>query len=389
MRKTRLAFLAFASYFIVGVICMMIGSEMSGLILLYEKPIEKVVLIGSAFALGRVVPLPVIDKLVRKYGPLKIMFYGTIGILCYMVGLSIIPIYEAGFLLAFIGGIGMAVADACSPLLLSKAFPKSYSSSLSAGQAIYALGGFAISMMAGYMFNNGLPMYLCNILLSLVGVVSLFIIPKTRWEETAEEAQEEKVRPLYAKNTVLCFVLLGISSLVYCAICSTLGSYMTSWMEASGMSSSGASYVLSIFNLFSLFGSICFIFILRVMKEKTVLLVNCSISIFALLITVLTEDTSVYYITMAVVGFFIGVLFSILIALATRIGYEHISLSGAIIATAGGCGDILAPIVSSFLVKNNGVLIVFRYVIIMLVIMSVIALVISRMTREEEYANSK
>ena len=49
----KLAYLAFALYFLSGVVCMLIGSTMSSLVELYSQPLEKIVLFIGAFATGR------------------------------------------------------------------------------------------------------------------------------------------------------------------------------------------------------------------------------------------------------------------------------------------------------------------------------------------------
>ena len=71
-------------------------------------------------------------------------------------------------------------------------------------------------------------------------------------------------------------------------------------------------------------------------------------------------------------------------AIATRIGYEHISVAGSLVATAGGLSDILTPVVTGFLVGKLGVGFSFKYAIIMIVISIAAALVLRLNTTEKE-----
>ncbi|MBE6116688.1 MAG: hypothetical protein E7187_07720, partial [Erysipelotrichaceae bacterium] len=78
----KLAYLAFALYFISGVICMLVGSSMSSLVELYGRPLEKIVLFIGAFATGRTLSVYMIGKLAKK-DPMKVLFAGTALLMVY------------------------------------------------------------------------------------------------------------------------------------------------------------------------------------------------------------------------------------------------------------------------------------------------------------------
>ena len=389
MNRARLTYLAFAMYFITGVICMMIGAEMSGLTQLYHRPVESVVLIISAFALGRAVFAYPIGRLTERYGPLKVLFFGTVAILLYMMGVVLDNRFSLAFLYAFAGGIGMAVQDSACPLLLSRAFPADYSSALSAGQGLYGMGGFAIAFLAGLFLSKGLPLYSANLILSLIGLSMIVLIPFTAWKQGNTQVAEEKIEPLYAKNPKLCMCILGAACLIYCAICNCMASYMTSYIEALGFSQSDAANILTLYNLFSLAGSIAFVFILKRIKEKQILLFN-SLSVTILLSVMLyVKQLSFYYLAMALSGFAIGVLFSIIIALATRLYYEHIAIAGATIAMTGSAGDILAPVFSSLIIRKFGLPAIFNCIILLLIILTLLSFIVHCLIKEEKYGDSQ
>ena len=70
----------------------------------------------------------------------------------------------------------------------------------------------------------------------------------------------------------------------------------------------------------------------------------------AIVAALVINTVEAYFIGMFTAGFFLGVLFSVIVAVATRIGYERISVASSLVATAGGLSDILTPIVTGFLV---------------------------------------
>ena len=381
--RKKLAYLAFAMHFITGVICMLVGSSMSLLVDFFQKPVEKVVLLGSAFSLGRTLTVYFVGKLTEKYDPLKILFGGVCGVLAFMLGTVLIPNYYLAFVCAFLGGIGMSCQDTISPLILSRVFTKNYSSSLSAGQSLYGLGGFAISFMIGVMLHANMPFSMANIILSLIGISMLVIIPSTKWEGEGE-TEEEKVKPIKLKDPRPAKAMMCVIIILYCCTCSTLASYMTTIMESLGNSQEVSAYVLSAYNLCALLGSLAFSFILRKVSESAVLAFNSISTLIVFAITVLVNKSAMYFVGMSITGFFTGVLFSIIVAIATRIDYEHISVAGAYISMFGGLGDIITPVITGSLVSAYGVTVVNKVVIVLLLMMTALSVVIYIITREEK-----
>lgn len=382
MYHKQYAFLAFAMYFITGVICMMLGSAMTSLTDLYRRPVEQIVLIGSAFALGRMVSVVIIGKLAEKKDPLKILFLGVCFVLVYMIGIVALPVYHLGFVLAFLGGIGMSTQDAICPLLLSRANKEHYSSALSVGQAVYGIGGFAISILIGLFIARGLLFTYAFYLLSIVGVVMLFVLTRTKWVGQDEGEVNEKLTPLYADNRKMCMMILALSCFIYCVICNALGSYMTSYMEALGASRERSSYIIAVYNLFMVAGSVAFTFILRKISETKILLFNSVLSGFLLLVSILYQQLAVNTITMELIGFFMGVLFSLIIAIATRIDYEHISVASANMAIAGSFGDVVAPLATSRILSQFGIKSVYIFIFVLFLILSVSAFIVFKSARE-------
>lgn len=384
-----LACLAYGMYFVAGVVCMLLGSSMTNLTLLYNKPVEKIVLIGSAFALGRVFSAYLLGKLTEKIDVLKILFAGLCFFIVYLLGLVYLPNYYLAFALAFLGGIGMASLDAVCPLLLSHVFKDKYSSSLSFSQALYGLGGFAISFLTGVLLRLKLSFRVAYVILALISIFLLFLITKARFENNHEE-NKENIKPLYAKNKKLAILLLGVLCFLYCAVCNGIGYYLTSYIEFHYKSSSTASYMLASYNLFIVFGSIVFMFVLDKISERVVLAFNSVACLVFLILSMVVHKLSFYFLTMSIEGFFLGVLFSIIIAIGTRIDYKHIAVTGALIATMGSIGDIVTPLVSSYVVERYGVVVMLQYTTCIILVMTILSIIIYLLTKEEiNHGNSK
>ena len=140
---------------------MLVGSSLPQLVEMYGKPTETVVLMGSAYALGRVTTAYIMGRMVEKFGPIKVLLCGIILVSAYFVGVPTIHVFFVGLISAFLGGAGMATQDTVCPVLLSTAFKENYAGSLSAGQALFGLGNFATPFIIGVLLSAGTGFLLC------------------------------------------------------------------------------------------------------------------------------------------------------------------------------------------------------------------------------------
>ena len=73
-----------------------------------------------------------------------------------------------------------------------------------------------------------------------------------------------------------------------------------------------------------------FVVILRKVREQTVLLVNSVGGVAAIILMILVDQIPVYFACLAIAGFFLGVLFSVYVTIATRIDYKHVSRAASL-----------------------------------------------------------
>ncbi len=380
-----IAFLAFGMYFITGAICFLVGSSLTQLVELYGKGMDTVVLMGSSFAIGRVLTVGITGKMVEKKGPKLVLTVGIFFISAYLLGVAIIPNYYVGMACAFLGGIGMGTQDAVCPLLLSMSCKTNYSGALSAGQAFFGLGSFATPFLVGIMLSSEKPFYYAYYALLIVSVIMLVCIPFTKMQnQDQSEAAEEQVTPLYAKKQWLAYASILVACASYCAVTNAIGLYTTSFAESLGIPSASAAFMLTAYNVGCVIGSFIFVVVLRKVKEQTVLIVNCVVSFTVIVTALLVNNVIVYYVCFAVAGVFLGVLFSVVLAIATRIGYKRISVTSSYVATAGGASDILTPIITGVIVGSLGVGYAYYYALIMLLITAALGFVVKASTSEKE-----
>lgn len=385
-RNNRLiTFLAFGLYFMLGASALVVGSSLNHLMEVYGKGMDIVVLLGSSYALGRVSTVGLTGKLVEKVGPKAVYVIAILMTCAYFLGLALTANYYAGMVFAFLGGIGMGAEDAVCPLMLSVSCKKNYAGALSAGQAFFCIGGFVTPFLIGIMLTNALPFYYSYFLLTFVAIVLLACVPFVKLKlPSGSEQEEEYVKPLYAKRTWLAYAGVLLGCVCYCGATNVLTLYTSSFAENMGMSSANAAFMLTAYNVGGVVGSFAFIWVLKKIKEQVVLILNCVIGLAAIVLAILFNHATVYFICLFVAGIFLGVMFSLFIAIATRIGYKHISVSSSYVAIAGGVSDIMTPIISGSLVGILGVGCSFYYALVMVALMLGTSVLVSVVTSEKE-----
>ena len=179
------------------------------------------------------------------------------------------------------------------------------------------------------------------------------------------------------------FGAIIVGDIAYCAVVNGIMTYTSSFAESLGIASSTAAFMLTVYNVGCFVGSMAFVVILRKVREQTVLLVNSVGGVAAIILMLLVDQIPVYFACLAIAGFFLGVLFSVYVTIATRIDYKHVSRAASFMGTAGGGSDILTPVITGAMVGLWGVRIAYVYVIIMSAV-SILAAIVLRMNTSEE-----
>lgn len=387
MQKNQklIALLAFAMYFLTGAACIVVGSSLPHLVKLYGMELDKVVLLGSAYALGRLSTVYITGRMVEKFGPMKVLAGGVLMVAVFLFGLPTVVNYYAGMCFAFLGGVGMGAQDTVCPLLLSMVVKENYAGSLSAGQALFGLGSFATPFLVGVLLSGGKPFYYAYYILLIVPIVMLILIPFVKINSEAQtEAQEESVKPLYVKKASIAYIALFIVCAAYSAVVNTLGLYISSFAEGMGISPATSAFMLTVYNVGCVVGSFLFVIVLKKVSAQVVLLGNFVLSGTILTVALMINKSEMYFVAFFVAGFFLGVLFSVIVTIATRIGYKRISVASSLVATASGASDIFTPIVTGMVVGALGIHISIGYAIVMVLISAIASAILWANTTEKK-----
>ena len=396
MRKksTLITILAFGLYFLVGAAALLVGSSLTQLIGVYDRTMDAVVLLGSSFAIGRVSTVGLTGRLVEKIGAKAVYAISVLATCVYFVGIPLFPNYYAGMAAAFLGGVGMGAEDAVCPLMLSISCRNNYAGALSAGQAFFCVGSFAMPFLIGVMLSERLPFYGAFYVLTAIALILLVCLPFVKLEKHTKtaETQEEQVKPLYTKKLWLAYAGALIGVACFSGAVNVLSLYTASFAQSMGISEANAAFMLTIYNIGGVIGSFAFTWILKKMKERIIVIINSVISMIALAAAILFHKTEIYFICLFITGTFLGVMFSLFVAITTRIGYKRISVASSYVAIAAGISDVMTPILSGALVGVFGVGSAFYYALATVVLMLASSILVNAVTSEKEissYGNSK
>ena len=396
-RRFIFGFVAFALYFLTGAACIVVGSGLSHFADKFSTDIKTIVILGSLYSLGRVSTVYLTGKLVEKIGPLKVTIMGIFLMGLYLTGIAYTHSFYYALVFAYIGGVGMGAQDTVCPLFLSVAFPNNYAGSLSAGQGLFGLGGFVTPFLTGVMLMNKLPFYFAYYVLLVFAIITLiFVLYEKKTINTILNqksnitlSEESQIKPLFTKNMVVTAILLAAAT--YSTTVNTIGLYTTTFAEYQGFTSANAVFLLTVYNVGAVIGSLIFILILKRISAVNILIVNNILSIIIFAILEYIKKPTVYFICLFAAGFLLGVLFSLIVEITTRIGYERISVASACVAVAGGFSDVLTPIITGLIVGMFGIASIYRYVLISIIITTALAIIVRIYTYESggTYVNSK
>lgn len=396
MRKnsTLITILAFGLYFLVGAAAFLVGSSLTQLIGVYGRTMDAVVLLGSSFAIGRVSTVGLTGRLVEKIGAKAVYAISVLATCAYFVGVPLFPNYYAGMAAAFLGGVGMGAEDAVCPLMLSVSCRNNYAGALSAGQAFFCVGSFTMPFLVGVMLSERLPFYGAFYVLTAIALILLACLPFVKLEKQTkkEETQEQQVKPLYTKKLWLAYAGALIGVACFSGAVNVLSLYTASFAQSMGISEANAAFMLTIYNIGGVIGSFAFTWILKKVKERIIVIINSVISMIALAAAILFHKTEIYFICLFITGTFLGVMFSLFVAITTRIGYKRISVASSYVAIAAGISDVMTPILSGALVGVFGVGCAFYYALATVVLMLASSILVNAVTSEKEissYGNSK
>lgn len=377
---------AYGMYLLTGAACVCIGSSMPSLMDHFNISLAKTAMLASAFAVGRVATVFLCGLITEKLGT---RFALCSGIALISLFLGILPIttnYYIALILVAMAGFGMGMQDSACPVILSIEFPNSYGSAMSASQAFFGAGCFLPPLIMSILLTNGLSwkyMYFSFLALSLVLLAAIPFM-KTIGNKTNKPADKELSSLFVNLNRkAVIFTLFFLITFTYCAVTNTFHTYTSSYVMSFGITESVSVNVLTLFSVGAMVGSIVFMAVLKKLHTTSVLLLNSSVALAAVVAAVLLKSITGFLLLFSIAGFFYGVIFSVLVTLSTELMPSHAALAASLVAFVGGSADVVSPIITGAFVGSFGIGSAFVYAIAMAVITAVSSLLLRMVYKKE------
>lgn len=354
----------YGMYLITGIACTCIGSAMMLLTGHFGVSIPQVAALASAFAVGRVIMVFFCGMITEKFGA-RTAF--GIGFLALTTNLLLMPVntnYWVAMVLMAIAGVGMGFQDSACPVVLSTEFPLRYSGAMSAGQAFFGAGCFLPPLAISILLSLNLSwklMYFVFGILALILFIGVFFMSNNYHMAVKEKEEKKAVQISGVKGTWKLIIWLFVGMFFYSAILNVVHTYTNAYVMHYGVAETVAVNVLTMFSIGAMLGSLLFIPILRKVSSHTVLLFNSIATLLLLGTAILFPSITVFFITFTLAGVFSGVLFSVLVTIATEEAGPHKAMIASMMGLVGGVSDILTPLLTGKIVVATSVVGAFAY----------------------------
>lgn len=363
-------------FFVISFLTNIVGPLVPDIIKSFDLSLTLVGLLPFAFFIAYGVMSIPSGILIEKYGEKKVMlaafFISFLGALLF----GIAPSYMIYILSLFLIGTGMAMLQvAINPLLRTVGGEEHFAFNSVMGQLFFGLASFLSPLVYSYLVVNlnsggeksGLLDFLASIvpanlpwislywLFALVSLLMVMVIAFSKFP-TVELKEDEKVGALQThldllKNPIVLLYFLAIFA--YVGMEQGVANWISEFLQTyHGVDpqTTGASTVSLFWGLMTA-GTLLGLVLLKFMDSRKVL-IGFTLATLVCFTIALLASKSIALIAFPLVGFFISVMWSIIISLALNsVSSHHGSVSGILITgiaggaivplIVGGLGDLL------------------------------------------------
>ncbi|WP_080873776.1 MFS transporter [Oceanobacillus timonensis] len=372
----------YLNFFMLGMINIIIASNMGNLSRLYDVTPSQVSFLVSAIGIGKLVALFFAGRLSDKIGRKPIIIAASFLYLLFLLGMPLTSSYYLAFAFAITAGIANSLLDSGTYPALIESFPKKSSTATVLVKAFVSIGATVLPFLISFLAANGIfwgwSFFILGVLYVISGIY-LFFMPfpdvdngDSSEEEASDKEQDKK--KLKAKPSMmregLAIILIGFTSTALFVVWQT-------WLpelgeQFIGLSENDAVQLLSYFSIGALASVILLAVVLdRFIKPITVLIVYPIIAFIAMLLLFFIESYPVVLVSTFLLGLFTSGLFQLALSIMTDFFRKNKGTTTAYVNIASSAAFILVPIITGSLVDYIGIsmTLVFDMVIALLSIL--------------------
>ncbi|WP_339184084.1 MFS transporter [Oceanobacillus sp. FSL W7-1293] len=389
----KTSFGLYLNFFMLGMINIIIASNMGNLSRLYDVTPSQVSFLVSAIGIGKLAALFFVGRLSDKIGRKPIIIAASFLYLLFLLGMPLTSSYYLAFAFAITAGIANSLLDSGTYPALIESFPKKSSTATVLVKAFVSIGATVLPFLISFLAANGIfwgwSFFILGILYVISGVYLFFMpFPEVENGDTSEDEESDKEQDKKALKTKpsmmregLAIILIGFTSTALFVVWQT-------WLpelgeQFIGLSEHDSVQLLSYFSIGALVSVILLAVVLdRFIRPITVLIVYPIIAFIAMLLLFFVESYPVVLVSTFLLGLFTSGLFQLALSIMTDFFRKNKGTTTAYVNIASSAAFILVPIITGSLVDLIGISMTLVFDMVIAVLGILLALYIASRRRK-------
>ncbi|MEH7680800.1 MFS transporter [Priestia megaterium] len=359
----------YINYFLLGMVNIMLASNMSFLTKQLNTDGAGISYIISAIGIGKLLSYSLSGILSDKFGRKPLILVSSLTMAIFLIGIPLSPNYPTAFIFAIIAGIANSAMDAGTYPALIEVFPKSSGSASVLVKAFISAGAALLPFMIAFFADRDLfygYAFFLPTLIYLLNMIFMFKLPfpnHKREQSTVQQqntAENKFISPPKMKQEGIALIVIGFTSTALFTVAQIW--LPTYGQQVLGMAESSSVRLLSYYSIGALISVLVLAVLLsKVLRPVTVILVYPMITLIAVLTLLFVKVPTIAIVAAFFMGFSTAGVFQLAITVMTELFWNKKGTVTGIVATAAGLAAILLPLATGLMSKTGHISIIFIF----------------------------
>ncbi|MHA2961541.1 MFS transporter [Priestia megaterium] len=359
----------YINYFLLGMVNIMLASNMSFLTKQLNTDSAGISYIISAIGIGKLLSYSLSGILSDKVGRKPLILVSSLTMAIFLIGIPLSPNYQIAFIFAFIAGIANSAMDAGTYPALIEVFPKSSGSASVLVKAFISAGAALLPFMIAFFADRDLfygYAFFLPALIYLLNMIFMFKLPfpnHKREQSTVQQqntAENKFISAPKMKQEGIALIVIGFTSTALFTVAQIW--LPTYGQQVLGMAESSSVRLLSYYSIGALISVLVLAVLLsKVLRPVTVILVYPMITLIAVLTLLFVKVPTIAIAAAFFMGFSTAGVFQLAITVMTELFWNKKGTVTGIVATAAGLAAILLPLATGLMSKTGHISIIFIF----------------------------
>ncbi|MBE5099875.1 MULTISPECIES: MFS transporter [Priestia] len=359
----------YINYFLLGMVNIMLASNMSFLTKQLNTDGAGISYIISAIGIGKLLSYSLSGILSDKFGRKPLILVSSLTMAIFLIGIPLSPNYPTAFIFAIIAGIANSAMDAGTYPALIEVFPKSSGSASVLVKAFISAGAALLPFMIAFFADRDLfygYAFFLPALIYLLNMIFMFKLPfpnHKREQSTVQQQNTGENKFISApkmKQEGIALIVIGFTSTALFTVAQIW--LPTYGQQVLGMAESSSVRLLSYYSIGALISVLVLAVLLsKVLRPVTVILVYPMITLIAVLTLLFVKVPTIAIAAAFFMGFSTAGVFQLAITVMTELFWNKKGTVTGIVATAAGLAAILLPLATGLMSKTGHISIIFIF----------------------------